>query len=415
MSEANGPRPRARRGAEENRGPSQVARNLWGRALGGTHPERSYGRAADASAPGSGGGTRDDAQAYGGDGGGAILIEASGDVIVDGSLLADGTQANFYSGGGSGGGISVVCKGFGGTGQITANGGARGNNGGAGGGGRIALTYQRLIGTPAIRIEAREAAHQLAWGDPLLRWAPYRWMAEPGTIHLSDATLLPPVVSNLYGVVSLDGAAAWAPDSLTVDGARLMFAPGFDLSVTNGVTVRGGGTLEMIHPAGFSCGGTLLLDNGRLAMNGFTQMLCQGDLTVTNGGVLLAASAPTNGLAAHGAALDVAGDLAIGAGSWVMPDNDITNGGPVRIRARQVRVAAGGGFDADGRGFGGGLGMGWAEGYGPGAGYQSTYGSGAGYGGRGGDAFYSGWTALGGAPYGSTNAPVMPGSGGGGY
>ncbi len=374
-----------------------------------------YGSSAEPSAPGSGGGTRADAQAYGGHGGGAIRIDAAGDVVVNGSLLANGTAGNFYSGGGSGGSIAMTCARFGGGGFVGANGGERANYGGSGGGGRIALLYQTIIGAPGIRLEAREGSNPIAFDDPALRWPQFRWMAEPGTLYLADASLLTTTLSNLYGQVSVSGMTEWTPASLTVDGTRVRFDPGFNLATAGGLTVRSGGALELGANATLACGGNLLLDGGRLVMNIFTQMNCSGNLVVTNGGRFLAGSAPTNGTSAHGASIDVAGDILIAPASWILPDAHPTNGGPVRIRAQRVRVAAGGGFDATGRGFGGGLGYLRANGYGPGAGTLLTYGSGAGYGGRGGDAYYNGWTATGGSAYGSSHAPVMPGSGGGSY
>lgn len=81
---------------------------------------------------------------YSGAGGGLIWIETAGDVSLKGTLNANGQSApNQYGAAGSGGGIYVRCKRFGGNGTMTATGGTGGSNatlgGGGGGGGRIAV------------------------------------------------------------------------------------------------------------------------------------------------------------------------------------------------------------------------------------------------------------------------------------
>ena len=95
----------------------------------------TYGSAERPAAPGSGG-TPDAA------GGGLIRISAVGAVHINGLLTANGKDASsMYNGGGSGGGIYVTGKTFGGSGTLAANGGKGGSLGwrGGGGGGRIAV------------------------------------------------------------------------------------------------------------------------------------------------------------------------------------------------------------------------------------------------------------------------------------
>lgn len=109
----------------------------------------------------------------GGSGGGVIRIHATGDIQLDGSLIADGFttgDARKYgdSGTGSGGGIWLSCRNFtpGETAKISAA-GASGNNGtagdtggnwrGGGGGGRVAI----LIGSP----DAGQIADLYSTGD----------------------------------------------------------------------------------------------------------------------------------------------------------------------------------------------------------------------------------------------------------
>ena len=101
--------------------------------------------------------------ARGGRGGGLIRITA-GDMILDGSIRANGQSrlsSGLYEGGGSGGGIRLDVISLSGTGYIQANGGAgkyysSGSryNGGSGGGGRIAVYYDDISGFDTNRIYA---------------------------------------------------------------------------------------------------------------------------------------------------------------------------------------------------------------------------------------------------------------------
>ncbi|HWQ91630.1 MAG TPA: carboxypeptidase-like regulatory domain-containing protein, partial [Clostridia bacterium] len=117
----------------------------------GSDPRMSGGNTyGSLSAPvdnGSGGGS---AYSYysGGPGGGAIRLNVSGSLTVNGTISANGGDASAYgSGGGSGGSIWLTCHTLAGSGVIGANGGA-GQNAGGGGGGRIALqlTYDTFTG-----------------------------------------------------------------------------------------------------------------------------------------------------------------------------------------------------------------------------------------------------------------------------
>jgi len=79
---------------------------------------------------------------WGGAGGGAIFLDVSGTLWIDGDITATGKNVISYPGG-SGGSIYIIANIIEGNGKITANGGYGGNNqsnnGGAGGGGRIAI------------------------------------------------------------------------------------------------------------------------------------------------------------------------------------------------------------------------------------------------------------------------------------
>ena len=74
-----------------------------------------------------------------GDGGGLIWLSVLDRLTLDGTLTASGLNGGQYGGGGSGGGIYVHAKRFGGSGVLWADGGNAGtdNRPGGGGGGRI--------------------------------------------------------------------------------------------------------------------------------------------------------------------------------------------------------------------------------------------------------------------------------------
>ena len=96
----------------------------------------------DGGGRGGSGGSLGSSVPNGGLGGGAMLLTVSGDLVVNGSISANGLMPfTINAGGGAGGSISVSANSLSGTGTITANGGNGNGLGGGGGGGRIALAY----------------------------------------------------------------------------------------------------------------------------------------------------------------------------------------------------------------------------------------------------------------------------------
>lgn len=105
-------------------------------------------------------------------------------------------------------------------------------------------------------------------------------------------------------------------------------------------------------------------------------------------------SGPTNSAAPdYGALVSVAGNIVLGSNCWINPVSHPTNGGSPLFRVKSLSIATNAGFNADANGY--------AQGYGPGLGIANKAGS---YGGLGGGASSG--------TYGSSNAPVDPGSGG---
>ena len=100
----------------------------------------AYGLIQSPTAAGSGGATYSAPDAYGGPGGGALTLNVSGTLMVNGRLSANGANGGLNAGGGAGGSLYLAnIHTLTGNGAITANGGPANGAAGGGGGGRIAL------------------------------------------------------------------------------------------------------------------------------------------------------------------------------------------------------------------------------------------------------------------------------------
>ncbi len=377
------------------------------------------GSAAAPLAPGSGGASAHTTGYFGAPGGGAVLIVAT-NVTLDGTITANGLNAQRNeAGAGSGGGVQLSCQVLAGNGGlIRANGGNGGTTGGgAGGGGRIAVHYEQLAGSPAIRLQANRgtgfsAAHQGSFAGA---WSAYH--SQMGTIYLSKTNLFSAAtVTRLSGRIVAPGFTSWSLPSLTVTNAVIGFEDGFALNVSGALNIGTGGGLALWGDPGLSAGGRIAVSSGALVLNTCTQMVCGDDLVVTNGGSLHVFSPATNSVLLEGTVVRVSGSMAVAASSWVYPYADETNGAACRFTVASLRVDENGGFNADSKGYRGG-GLPASAGHGPGRGsYYNWRGSGGGYGGQGGwckRVDSSQWGVAGGSPYCASNAPTQPGSGGG--
>lgn len=143
-----------------NRGPGAGALGTWagpgaghggigGHSASGSEGGANYGSILQPTALGSQGG--DGNEGPGTAGGGAIRLNVTGTLDVEGRLSASGAEAPpNNSGGGSGGSIWITAGTLSGAGTIVANGGAgEWVDGGGGSGGRIALYYasNNFVGT----------------------------------------------------------------------------------------------------------------------------------------------------------------------------------------------------------------------------------------------------------------------------
>ena len=382
--------------------------------------------------PGSGGGsvTNDNMAGAGGAGGGLIWIEApSGMVTVAGSITANGQSSTAYltgqrSGGGSGGGIYITCRTFGGSGGIiAANGGwSCQYGGGAGGGGRIAV-----IADPVAQALASQPNVQFACVG-----GPAEAAASPGTIYVSHGRILPGVWTGVAAVNHLYGFSSWPADSLLVSNCLIYAHDPVQLSVgqnlaivsTSATAFSNDATkaaLILTNASSIQCGGNLILTNGLLTLlrqensTNMPSLLVGGNVTLT-GGKLHIQSGMTDGVSmAYGALVTVTGDVRVGNWSWIYPYSHPTNGGSVFIKLMSNLYVLGtnGGISADEKGFAGGAAAQQQKGRGPGGGKSSSSGLGASGGGYGGAGGTGSGTTYADNSYGVQNQPLLAGSGGG--
>ncbi len=360
----------------------------WGDARYGV----SYGTVSGPLQPGSGGcGAETDGITRGGPGGGLVQIEATGTITIHGAIRADGligkSRRYYGPGGGSGGGVHLSCQTFTGSsiGSISVCGGAgvkesMSAHAGRGGGGRVVILYENASPWPAVTINAdvgpSGSANETHGDSKTAQW---------GTLFVSDASLLAGMsdfnsatfaVSNVD--LWMDGVTQWTVASMTVSNAAFRFGDTNLLLKVNGALVVDAG--------------------GRLGAS----RIEAGSVILTNGGILEVHAAATNAPGQWGGWLNVAGDVDIATNSILRLFADQENGGSPRVRAHNLRVAAGGLVDARAKGF--------ASARGPGAGSVLTNRRGGGYGGQGGDG--SSADPDGGLPYGSMIGPFFAGSGG---
>lgn len=145
--------------------------------------------------PGSGGGARtagQDVTNGTGYGGGFIHVEATGNVILDGQIIAKGGKsrgANTYGAGGSGGAILIVCRALTGSASalLSADGGDSGyTRTGSGGGGRIAVWYgPTMPDAYTISLKAGVVPSRVVVSNSLESFA--------GTINVTNGVITGPI------------------------------------------------------------------------------------------------------------------------------------------------------------------------------------------------------------------------------
>lgn len=123
----------------------------------GTAGGVSYGSAVKPLDLGSGGGNS------GGAGGGAINLNLTGNLVLGGTISANGNNGSSWRGSGSGGSVYINAVDMSGTGTVTANGGTY--TAAQGGGGRVALYYTGLYSLDTTKVLANKGGGTAANGS----------------------------------------------------------------------------------------------------------------------------------------------------------------------------------------------------------------------------------------------------------
>lgn len=369
----------------------------------------TYGSVTDPEAPGSGGASSGGASSVGGNGGGAVRIDATGHVLVNGTITAEGGSYSVqaFAASGSGGSILINCRTFASTNGTVSVAGALGGPGwggegeacGDGAGGRIAIHYDTTAqGT--LNLTAKPTALISAAGA--CRYDSVR--GEPGTVWVSDTSFWPPLI--MMGGAQLPSSipsfTSWSPASILISNTWVMIDPSLAVTVTNDVILQGAGARldvgnGVASPVSFSCG---------------------RDLVVTNSAFLYARAGVTNGAMTNSLQILVGRNMTVFTGATVRIVSNPTNGGCAKFNVGSMTVTIGGTLDAWGQGYWGGTVIprypvthvgGWGPGGGA-CGSPPYRGGGGGYGGKGGNSEFGN---AGGNPYGSSNIVLQCGSGGG--
>lgn len=377
----------------------------------------TYGSVTAPVTPGSGGGGQN--AGTGGDGGGAVRIEATEGVTVNGTISAGGLIT--ASGGGSGGSIYITCLTLSGTGGVVraeGGGGWGGLHYSGGGGGRIAVIYnqaaQAAIAVPDIRFSVAGGLYNTGLRNALFRNNPVGYPSQQGDIgslYFPDNRFL---ATNMIhsGEWDVGGLTNWSAGSLTMSNAWIRFPWIQDMYITNHITVTGTNAMNChleLRNARLTCGGDITLTNSSLTLYSSgpsgSAANVSGDLNLNSGSRLYVYSGVSNALGTnYGALVAVGGDFFVRNNAKVHPYPQLSSTSSPLFRAQRVTIEQGGKFDAYTAGY-----LGGKFGSGPGS-MQANYFEGGSHGGRGGT--HTGYAAWGNT-YGNSNAPVMAGMGAG--
>ncbi|MBS3167457.1 hypothetical protein J4403_04620 [Candidatus Woesearchaeota archaeon] len=162
-------------GYSGNNGPGSPSTAYWGGSYGGEGGSGTtlvsilaYGSVTEPLSLGSGG---NNLVKTSGRGGGALFLNVSNNLVISGTISANGSSS--LDGGGSGGSIYIITKNINGSGSILSTGGKCNQTDGGGGGGRIAIYYQNNYFTGHINATGGTSATATKTGGA-------------GTIYLKD-------------------------------------------------------------------------------------------------------------------------------------------------------------------------------------------------------------------------------------
>lgn len=387
-----------------------------------------YGSLESPVDPGSGGGLSNTSTVSAG--GGAVRIEASGHVRLDGDIRANGTSISSTCGGGSGGGVYITCATVDGAGTVSARGGRFDNsrtNAGGGAGGRVAIVWTDRAGQAAFAPTFTVSAAARYWGywygerppdNRLVNNEVYHCTGQPGTVYLTDGTFFAANPQKYSGCVFFGEPPDEVPlpaDGFVAESAYNATTLPQDLYLTGvKVVIPDGFTLPKYAHLSFSnctfdVRGSMTLDSASIDLNGHFAFAVPGDLVVKGAGTFAATSAPTNGTDAaewndfYGATVDVGGELRLEDTAKLYPGSDLKNGGSVKFSAGRFTLAEGATVYGKSYGWGHLQYNSGTAGIGPGGSPGASTGGGA-YGGWGGGAGQNKKI------YGDKKNPTQPGS-----
>lgn len=277
-------------------------------------------------------------------GGGAVRIEATGCVSVDGGILADGADATtaFFTSqhhdtGASGGSVWISCKAIKGSGTISANGGdggapvyppmlllANGNYpsedsriGHAAGGGMVKIQTsdaeaQAAADVDGLKISAAPGYYRdEKFGcDTLSTFDRYNTHAEPGTVVITDEALRGRLIGKGISGRLLDMESFHHDGDFVWSWGHVRFpAEGFSFEVTGDLTVESAESRLEI--------GNVCWTNMRCAVNDtwggreVNRLTVSGDFTIAEGATVEIRAAETNAAMRWGAEVSVTGTMTV--------------------------------------------------------------------------------------------------------
>lgn len=371
-------------------------------------------------------------------GGGAVFLDFTGAVTVNGTVSADATIGNYCPG--SGGSVLVCCRTLSGSGSISAIASKTAVTGSTncGGSGRIAVHYNpsaqsntvctvsfNAIGGIGSNLGYKDVGVINTEDDDIGDYEEGIRVHLPGTIWFSDNQFL--LHSEAYRTAGYPFKGTWKSGEplngihwtgdRTLNGTRLYFdRANFPFTIDGNLTLTGSGNYgRMIFGLIFT--NSQVTVNGNLTLTDSRMQLTGGKLTVAGnvetgygaaqkfaGGEIALFAMPTNAPGQFGVEAEIGGTLHLSNYSVLAPFCEPHNGAVARVSAKNVTVDAGGKIDADTKGY--------DSTYGPGAyraGGTSSYGGA--YGGQGGLGNNKGVEANRTQPYGDPQHPVYPGSG----
>ena len=407
------------------------------------NPPSSYGSEEEPEDLGSGcGELANSVRRDVGVGGGAVRLDFTGDVIIDGTVSASVSERstrNAIGMRGAGGSVWISCRTISGSGAISADGGNPVFSGSwyCGGGGRIAVHYDTTVqdaGGCGVTFSARGGVASDQLGSTViepgvtLKHVGYARSAEDqaftasaGTLWFSDNRFL---TSKTYAAKGLPFSGRWVSPvplaslefdgGLSISNVMVQLPTGVDVTVNGDLDVGGSGCFArrncgiVFNSSRVCVKGDVRVSGARIEVIGGS-LKVEGDVIESSielpaasrfrGGELAikALGAPAeNG---SGAELEVLGTLRIPDQCVVCPFADPETGSFVKMRAGRVVLAEGGRIDADEKG--------WLMKTGSGA--PANNRSGASYGGAGGS---NQATPVIPPTYGTAKKPYELGSGG---